>query len=146
MQHKLKGDAMSDELKRFIDGKVDGEKLSIVNLDNGGAVELIDSAIADALANAADLNMQQAGKRVVIVKIEITPMDDNRSLVFVDYDVDVKLAKRIPISEGATYDIRIDGSKRVYAKSRIQQQSLFPDNTISYLGSVPMASKKGGGQ
>ena len=118
-------------LKQLIDGKVDGERMSIVNLDGGGAVELIDTAIGDAVRNAADLNMKQKVKREVIVKISITPIDDNRTIAFVDYDVDVKLAKRIPISEGAEYKIRMDG-KGAYVKSKHQEQTQVFDNVRDF--------------
>lgn len=120
---------MSDELKKLIDGKVDGEKLSIINLDGGGAVELIDTAIADCIRNCTDLNMKHKVKREVVFKITLLPMDDNRSLCFIDYDVDTKLAKRIPISEGQTYDVRVD-SKGPYAKSRVRQQSIIDNVTL----------------
>jgi hypothetical protein len=120
-------------LKTLIDGKVDGERLSIVNLDGGGAVELIDTAIGDAVRNAVDLNMKQKVKREVVIKISITPIDDNRTIAFIDYDVDVKLAKRIPISEGAEYKIRMDGTGP-YVKSKHQEQAQIFDNVRTFQG------------
>lgn len=122
---------MSAELKKFIDGKVEGEKMSIVNLDGGGAIELIDTAIGDVLRNVADHNMKLKVKRQVIFKMEITPMDEHRSLVHVVYDVDAKLAKRIPISEGETFELKVDSTSGVYAKNRQRQEPLF-DNVKSF--------------
>lgn len=113
---------MNEELKQITDKKIEGKALSILNLDGGGAVELIDTAIEDVVRNCISLNHKFKGKREVVFKIAIEPVDENRSLVRLSYDVDAKLAKRIPISEAAEYKIGVDGSKGPFIRSKVHQE------------------------
>lgn len=127
---------MSDELKKFIEKKIEGDALSIVTLDGGGAIEMIDEAMQDAFFNATDLNRKLKVKRQVIFTMDIGVLDDNRSMVNITYDVKTKLANRIPISEGEIYDLEVDGSgkKGVYAKSRQRQNNMFENNVHEMKG------------
>lgn len=113
---------MNEELKQITDKKIEGKSLSILNLDGGGAVELIDTAIEDVVRNCISLNHKFKGKREVVFKIAIEPVDENRSLVRLSYDVDAKLAKRIPISEAAEYKIGVDGGKGPFIRSKVHQE------------------------
>lgn len=113
---------MNEELKQITDKKIEGKSLSILNLDGGGAVELIDTAIEDVVRNCISLNHKFKGKREVVFKIAIEPVDENRSLVRLSYDVDAKLAKRIPISEASEYKIGVDGSKGPFIRSKVHQE------------------------
>ena len=113
---------MSEELKQIIDTKAEGKALSIINLDGGGAIELIDTAIEDVVRNCVSLNHKFKGKRQVIFKIEVEPVDENRTLVKLSYDVDAKLVKRIPISEATEHKLGVDGSKGPFIRSKIHQE------------------------
>lgn len=113
---------MSDQLRDYIDKKLDGEPVSIVNMDGGCAIELVDIGLQDVLRNIADINMKLKVKRQVVLTVNVNVMDENRSLVHIDYDVKTKLAERIPLSEGETYELKVSTSNGVYAKSRRQQE------------------------
>lgn len=124
---------MKEELKKMIDGKVDGKQLSIANLDGGGAIELIDTAIEDVVRNCVSLNHKLKTSREVIFKIKIHPVDENRTLVKLDYDVDTKLAKRIPISETTEYPVGVDGTKGPFIKSKVHQEQIKIFDNITQL-------------
>lgn len=113
---------MTEELKDLMNLKAEGKALSICNLDGGGAIELIDTAIDDVVRNCASLNHKLKVKRQVVLKIDIEPVDEGRNLVRVSYDVDAKLAKRVPISEKTEYKLAVDGSKGPFIRSKIHQE------------------------
>ena len=117
---------MSEELRKFIEKKLESNRMSIINLLGGAVIESLDMALDECIADVADLNKKFKVKRVVSLKIELIPTDEQRTLFAIGYDVDSKLAKRETGVSGTVAEVKVDGSKGVYAKERGSQQRDLP--------------------
>jgi hypothetical protein len=96
----------------------ENEKLSLVNLKGGAAVEMFDLALQRVLDNVADINM--TGKpREIVLKVKIVPTDD-RTLIGYEIEINSKLAGQA--KQSGTADLRIDERGRHYGADRIQAQ------------------------
>jgi hypothetical protein len=117
---------MSEELRKYIESRVDGEKLSVINMLGGAVLEGLDIAIIECVENMADINRKRNANRQVILKINMKPLDDSRTLFHYDFDIDTKQARREPIANAGTAEIKVDGTSGVYAKERNQKQEKLP--------------------
>ena len=70
------------------------EKLTLASMCAGGVQERIDRALAKISDNILDLNTDAKKKRVLDVKITLTPSEDDREDVSVEVQTSVKLAPR----------------------------------------------------
>lgn len=68
------------------------EKLTLASMCAGGVQERIDRALAKISDNILDLNTDAKKKRVLDVKITLTPSEDDREDVSVEVQTSVKLA------------------------------------------------------
>lgn len=68
------------------------EKLTLASMCAGGVQERIDRALAKISDNILDLNTDAKKKRVLDVKITLTPSEDDREDVSVEAQTSVKLA------------------------------------------------------
>lgn len=69
----------------------DYEKLSILNVDEGGAIAQVDYQLQQAIKNCADINTDDKHKRKVTLTITLEPNRDRDSAT-VTYQVGSKLA------------------------------------------------------
>ena len=97
------------------------EKLSLINLKDGAAIEMFDIALERVFNNIRDINTTM-GKREITLKAVIAPADDARSLAKIEFGVAVKLANQG--AEKATIDIKLDEKGRVYGREREKQLGL----------------------
>lgn len=67
------------------------EKLTLASMCAGGVQERIDRALAKISDNILDLNTDAKKKRVLDVKITLTPNEDDREDVSVEVQTSVKL-------------------------------------------------------
>jgi hypothetical protein len=123
---RRRGKTMSEELRKYIESRVDGEKLSVINMLGGAVLEGLDIAIIECVENMADINYKTNANRQVVLKINMKPLDDSRTLFHYDFDIDTKRAKREPVANTGTAEIRVDGANGVYAKERNQKQEKLP--------------------
>ena len=72
--------------------KTVAEKLTLASMCAGGVQERIDRALAKISDNILDLNTDAKKKRVLDVKITLTPNEDDREDVSVEVQTSVKLA------------------------------------------------------
>lgn len=68
------------------------EKLTLASMCAGGVQERIDRALAKISDNILDLNTDAKKKRILDVKITLTPSEDDREDVSVEVQTSVKLA------------------------------------------------------
>lgn len=68
------------------------EKLTLASMCAGGVQERIDRALAKISDNILDLNTDAKKKRVLDVKITLTPSEDDREDVSVEVQTSIKLA------------------------------------------------------
>ena len=107
-------------LEEYIMGKVAGQALSIVNINNGEVVETVDEILQrQIMPNIHDINTTLAPREITI-KLKIIPSAD-RSMVTIKADCKPNLAGMATI-EG-TADMAIDANgKGPYARRRIDRQ------------------------
>ena len=74
------------------------EKLTLASMCAGGVQERIDRALAKISDNILDLNTDAKKKRVLDVKITLTPNEDDREDVSVEVQTSVKLAPEMGLS------------------------------------------------
>lgn len=97
------------------------EKMSLINIKGGAAIEMFDLALGRALANVNDINTT-LDTREIVLKVQLTPSED-RSFVQVKFGVPApKLAGQA--METCSAEINLDTKGRVWAKERGRQQAL----------------------
>jgi hypothetical protein len=121
---------MNEHLKSYLMDILESEHDSIVTINGGAAVEMVDRAIKKALANIADINTTE-GTREVNLKIKIKPLDDHRSVIV--YGIEVpppKLCGQEPVACAA--DMKIDANgKGFYSKQRSTGQQTLPFSNVT---------------
>ena len=120
---------MSDELRKYITDILDDDKVSLINVRGGAAVDLFDRQLARVMQNIADPNTSTKA-REIILKMQIAPINDDRSLV--GYKIDVppaKLCGQDPVEGHADLAICPRGGGH-YAKIRPEQQQLAFKNVV----------------
>ena len=105
---------------------MDQEKLSLVNLEGGAAVEMFDIALQKVLENIHDINTTD-GPREINLKVKAKPMGDDRSIVGYSITCPIKICCQEPITGMA--DLKIwDG--KLGAFGRAKAQSEIPLTTV----------------
>jgi hypothetical protein len=105
------------------------EPLSLSNLIDGGAIEMFDRALQNALENINDINTNLKA-REVNMKVVLQPSDD-RTLVAVNVHCKPKLQGQ----EGVkfTADLRLDSRGRAYAMERRSRQNQLPFSNVKHI-------------
>lgn len=103
---------------------MDEEKLSLVNILDGGAVEMFDRALQQVLENVNDINTTLKAREIHL-KCTIQPTDD-RTLIGVNVFCTTKLSGQEGIKFSA--DLRLDSRGRAYALERTSLQKQLPFN------------------
>jgi len=98
------------------------EKLSLVNLEGGAAVEMFDIVLQKVLENIHDINTT-ADAREITLKVKVKPMDENRSIVVYTITCPAKTCGQEPVRGVA--DLKIEGG-RLIATGRPQKQDNLP--------------------
>ncbi|MDX9789039.1 MAG: hypothetical protein RBT11_19850 [Desulfobacterales bacterium] len=116
-------------------------KASLSNLFNGGAIEMFDNALAQAVENIEDINTSGTKPRKVILTLTLTPNKDDRSIIKHTLKVDKKIEEQEPV-EGLM-DTVIDGNgahvvERAAKKQPLQLGLSLPDDGEGKDGVVPM--------
>ena len=103
------------------------EKLSLVTLEGGAAVEMFDIALQKVLENIHDINTTD-GSREINFKVKAKPMDEERSIIAYSITCPVKLCNQEPVM--GTADLKVwDG--KLGAFSRVTMQKGIPFSNVS---------------
>ena len=103
------------------------EKLSLVNLEGGAAVEMFDIALQKVIENIHDINTT-ADAREITLKVKVKPMDEHRAIIVFAITCPTKTCGQEPVKGVA--DIRIEGGK-LSAFGRVQKQSDIPFSNVA---------------
>lgn len=127
---------MSDELREYVMGSLDSDKISLITMEGGAAVDMFDRALKKVMANIADENTTMKAREINL-KVKVTPSDTGRNVVSVDISVPPpKLCGQENITGLA--DVAVDaGGYGPYAKHRPNRQRDLFSNIH------PMRSKQG---
>lgn len=114
------------------------EKMSLVNLCGGAAVERFDDALQDVLQNIGDPNTED-GAREITLKVKIKPAD-NRSILHIEVSCAPKLKPAFSISTTAFMGKSVGGAE---AYELLQdQQPLFDTNVVEMKLEVMKGTQK----
>lgn len=103
------------------------EKLSLVNIEGGAAVEMFDIALQKVLENIHDINTT-ADAREITLKVKIHPMPENRSVIVYAITCPTKTCGQEPVKGIADLGIK-DG--RLAAFGRAKKQGDIPFSNVS---------------
>ena len=97
------------------------EKVSIANLSDGVAIQLIDEALEHAYANIRDPNTDATAKRTIDLKITLTP-DSDREIIVLNMECSKKFANDRPV--GAKIMLGFDGGVLIAEELRSRQTDI----------------------
>jgi len=103
------------------------EKLSLVNIEGGAAVEMFDIALQKVLENIHDINTT-ADAREITLKVKIQPMPENRSVIVYAITCPTKTCGQEPVKGVADLGIK---NGRLAAFGRVQKQNDIPFSNVS---------------
>jgi len=103
------------------------EKLSLVNIEGGAAVEMFDLALQKVLENINDINTSDAAREITL-KVKVKPMDENRSIIVYSIVCPTKTCGQDPVKGVA--DLRIE-SGRLAAFGRTPKQDGLPFTNVT---------------
>jgi len=117
----------------------DPERLSLLNLIDGGAVEMFDRAMTAVLENINDINTTLKA-REINMKVTVQPSDD-RTLVVVN----VQCIPKLQGQEGIkfTADLKLDSRGRAYAMERRSMQRSLPFSNVKHILGAEITAQKG---
>lgn len=98
------------------------EKLSISNLQNGAAIEMIDEALGEVFSNIWDPNTEAKQKRAMHFTITFSP-DEERDIVTMGMSIKNNLAKCKQLVARVNLS-RIRGGEIIASELRSRQMSL----------------------
>ena len=121
---------MDEFLKDFIGKKLDSDKVSLVNIKGGSAVEMFDRQLDRVMSNIADVNTTMK-TRTITLQVTIAPLDEQRTQVAFAIDVPpAKLCGQASVKGFA--DIRVDpNGKGIYAKRKEDPQMGLPFSNVT---------------
>lgn len=111
-------------------------KVTLVNLKGGAAVERFNKALEKVFENIADPNTKATGKRSVILKLDITPDDGRRKFVY-DLKVDTKLCGEKQVS-GEIYFGRATKNSPFESREGValEQEEMWPEDDGNEEGNI----------
>ena len=112
---------MDEQLKDYLMRKMESEMDSVVTLDGGAAVEMVDNEIAKVVKNICDINTSM-GVRKITLTLAAKPMDENRSIIL--WGIDVPPAKLCgQDARAVTSEVKVDANgKGFYTKQKSNPQ------------------------
>ena len=102
------------------------EKLSLVTLQGGAAVEMFDIALQKVLENIHDINTT-AEAREITLKVKIKPMDENRSIIVYGITCPTKTCGQGAVKGVADMAI---ANGRLVAFCRVPKQNEIPFSAV----------------
>ena len=102
------------------------EKLSLTNIEGGAAVEMFDLALQRILENIHDINTT-VDAREITLKVKITPVGDDRSIIAYGILCNTKQSGQPPIKGMA--DLKVEQG-RLVAIGRRQKQTGIPFSNV----------------
>lgn len=120
---------MSDELKAYVEEALNSDKISLITIKNGAAIEMFDLQLARVMNNIADINTTSKAREITL-KVKVTPINNSRSMVAYSIDVPpAKLCGQEPVEGHA--DVSIDaGGSGAYARRREPQEQMKITNVV----------------
>jgi len=106
-----------------------GEVLSLETLEGGGAVELVDNAIKDALENIHDINTTLDARKVIL-EIVLKPLDENRGVIVHSVKCNKKFAGQATLRGSS--NLNVENGKLV-ARIRPKVQLGLPGSNVTSL-------------
>ncbi len=106
---------------------MEDERLSLVNLKEGAAVEMFDIALQKVLENIHDINTTEEAREITL-KVKVKPMADNRSVIIYGIVCQSKLCGQASIKGIA--DVRVEDGK-LSAFGQIKKQVEIPFSNVS---------------
>ncbi len=99
------------------------EKVSLVNINGGAAVEMFDHELEKVMANISDINTGM-GARSVTLKVTIKPSDEGRTVV--GYAIEAKSTTCGVAPVKGVAHVRLDSRGKSYAQERNPNQPSLP--------------------
>jgi len=104
------------------------EKMSLVNIKGGAAVEMFDIALQKIIENIHDINTS-TGAREINLKVKLQPLPDNRSIIMYSIACPTKTCGQDPIK--GTADLQVEEGKLVAFDNTPKQIGLPMSNVTS---------------
>jgi hypothetical protein len=101
------------------------ERVSLLNLSRGAAIERFDHELSKVLANIKDVNTDAKKKRKITLEVVLTPYPD-RTGVDVELSCTSKLASLAPVTGGSMF-IAKQGEELAAFTHDLRQEPLFPE-------------------
>ena len=98
------------------------EKLSLVNIRGGAAVEMFDIALQKVLENIHDINTTEDAREITL-KVKIKPLPENRSIIMYSIACPTKTCGQEPVK--GTADLNTDTGHLVAVDRIPKQEGLF---------------------
>ena len=108
----------------------ENEKMSLVNIKDGAAIELFDNALEKVIENIHDINTT-VDAREITLKITVKPLDENRNVIVYGVKCSSKLSGQEALKGVA--DITIEKG-RLIAVCRKERQERLPLNVTAMKG------------
>ena len=102
----------------------DDEKVSLINLNGGLALDLFDDALEKVLKNCLDPNTKAEAARSLILEFKITP-DKQREQT--DVEITARLKTAAPVALKTRFFRGIKDGRYVAYETDPRQKSLFPE-------------------
>ncbi len=103
------------------------EKLSLVNIRGGAAVEMFDIALQKVLENIHDINTTEEAREITL-KVKIKPVPENRSVVVYSIACPTKICGQSAVK--GTAELNTDTGHLV-AIDRVPKQEGLPFSNVS---------------
>ena len=101
----------------------DEEKVSLVNLNGGLALDLFDGALEKVLKNCLDVNTKATATRSLILELRITPHKQRERA---DVEITAKSRTAAPVALTTQFYIGKQDGRYVAYEENPRQKSLFP--------------------
>ena len=117
------------------------EQLSLINLANGGAMELFEDALGKAIENIKDPNTEAAAKRKIVLTVTIKPVDDERRECRVVVEAKTTLAAPMGVGGTIAVGIRRGQPIAVATDTRQLQMDWDEESRLTSLGEAKEAGE-----
>ena len=97
------------------------EKLSLVNVEGGAAIEMFDNALQQVIENIHDPNTTMDAREISL-KVTIKPMDENRSIIVYGIKCPTKMSGQEPVKGIA--DLHVQEGKLIAVGRKKNQINL----------------------
>lgn len=122
---------MTPELMEYIKEKATAEQMSILNIKNGAALEMVDDELARVCQNISDINTSFEPRKIIL-EIIMQPSKNDRSFIGIAVKASSKLCGPDPLT--GTADIKQDYRGRAIAMERKPKQLEVFDNVKDMTG------------